>query len=117
MCCRARDPARSRVVCMLVIQSQVSLLWIVTMVVWFIVVCWLVSTALTILGLKRQTTLSSPTDLEFTNEDSPLVSVLVPARNEGHRVLSDSIRSILAQDYGNFEAIAVDDRSTDATGS
>ena len=45
------------------------------------------------------------------------MSILVPARNEEHRVLEKCIRSILAQDYGRFEVIAVDDRSTDATGS
>ncbi len=49
--------------------------------------------------------------------DAPLVSVIVAARNEEHRVLKQSIRSLLAQDYGHFEIIAVDDRSTDATRS
>ena len=53
----------------------------------------------------------------MTASDAPLVSVLVPARNEQHRVLADCIRSILAQDYGRFEVIAVNDRSTDATGA
>lgn len=45
------------------------------------------------------------------------MSVLVPARNEEHRVLADCIHSILDQDYGRFEIIAVNDRSTDATGA
>jgi chlorobactene glucosyltransferase len=49
--------------------------------------------------------------------DTPLVTVLVPARNEEHRVLADCLRSILAQDYGRFEVIVVNDRSTDATGA
>ena len=45
------------------------------------------------------------------------MSILVPARNEEQRVLEPCIRSILAQDYGNFEVIAVNDRSTDNTGA
>jgi chlorobactene glucosyltransferase len=53
--------------------------------------------------------------LKFQTGKAPLVSVLVPARNEAHRVLSDSILSMLSQDYPNFEVIAVDDRSTDGT--
>ena len=102
---------------MLAIEFQVSLISVVTIALWFIVFSWLVSTILTIFGLTRQRTLSAQTNLDFTDEDSPLVSVLVPARNEEHRVLAECIRSILAQDYGNFEVIAVDDRSTDATGT
>ena len=45
------------------------------------------------------------------------MSVLVPARNEEHRVLADCIQSILDQDYGRLEIIAVNDHSTDATGA
>jgi chlorobactene glucosyltransferase len=55
--------------------------------------------------------------LRLTESDAPLVSILVPARNEENRVLEACIRSILAQDYGNFEVIAVNDRSTDQTGA
>jgi chlorobactene glucosyltransferase len=55
--------------------------------------------------------------LHLTKSDAPLVSILVPARNEEQRVLGSCIRSILAQDYGQFEVIAVDDRSTDNTGA
>ena len=53
----------------------------------------------------------------MTTSDAPLVSILVPARNEEQRVLEPCIQSILAQDYGNFEVIAVNDRSTDRTGA
>src|SRR5262245_38340291 len=84
---------------------------------WFLVLTWLVSLALTIFGLFRQKPLLPATDTRLQAADSPLVSVLVPARNEEHRVLADCIRSLLAQDYGRFEVIAVDDRSTDATGA
>jgi chlorobactene glucosyltransferase len=47
--------------------------------------------------------------------DAPLVSVLVPARNEESRILEDAVRSIARQDYPNLEVIVVDDRSTDRT--
>jgi hypothetical protein len=92
-----------------------NLLAILTGFVWLIVFAWLVSIVLTLYGLSRQKPLLPTNHLRMTRSDAPLVSVLVPARNEQHRVLADCIRSILAQDYGRFEVIAVNDRSTDAT--
>jgi cellulose synthase/poly-beta-1,6-N-acetylglucosamine synthase-like glycosyltransferase len=44
----------------------------------------------------------------------PLVSVLVPAYNEGYRI-ADTLRSILALDYPSFEVLVVDDGSEDDT--
>src|SRR6267378_2743984 len=78
---------------------------------------WLVSIVLTLYGLARRKPLLPTNHLRMTASDAPLVSVLVPARNEQNRVLADCIRSILAQDYGRFEVIAVNDRSKDATGA
>lgn len=46
----------------------------------------------------------------------PLVSILVPARNEADRLLEACVRSLLAQDYPHIEIVAVDDRSEDRTG-
>ncbi len=46
--------------------------------------------------------------------DLPRVSILVPARNEEGNIRA-CIRSLLAQDYPNFEVIALDDQSSDAT--
>ena len=83
----------------------------------FIAFAWLVIVALTLHGLSRQSPLLATANLHLTASDAPLVSILVPARNEEQRVLEPCIRSILAQDYGNFEVIAVDDRSTDNTGT
>ena len=83
---------------------------------WFVAFVWLVMVILTVHGLRRQKALSPTPDLRLTENDAPLVSILVPARNEEHRVLEPCINSILAQDYGRFEVIAVNDRSTDATG-
>jgi len=46
----------------------------------------------------------------------PLVSVLLPARDEANRLLAPCVRSLLAQTYPRLEIVAVDDRSGDATG-
>lgn len=83
----------------------------------FIAFAWLVIVALTLHSLSRQGPLLATPNLRLTAGDAPLVSILVPARNEQQRVLEPCIRSIPAQDYGNFEVIAVDDRSTDNTGT
>lgn len=47
--------------------------------------------------------------------DAPLVSVIVPARNE-RRVIERCVHSILASDYPALEVVVVDDHSTDGTG-
>lgn len=46
--------------------------------------------------------------------DGPLVSVVVPARDE-ERGVHDAIASLAAQEYGSLEVIVVDDESSDAT--
>lgn len=88
-----------------------------TSILWFLVLAWVVSIVLTLYGLSRQKSLLPTDDLHLKTSDAPLVSILVPARNEQGRVLADCIRSILRQDYGRFEVIAVNDRSTDETGA
>jgi glycosyltransferase involved in cell wall biosynthesis len=45
----------------------------------------------------------------------PRLSVVVPARNEA-AAIARAVGSLLAQDYPDLEVIAVDDRSSDATG-
>lgn len=67
-----------------------------------------------VLRMRRSRTLD-----EFTADpprDAPLVSVIVPARNEA-RNIGRCVRSILATDYPNVELIVVDDQSTDGTGA
>src|SRR5262245_56343476 len=90
---------------------------IVAYLLWILVLAWIVSLALTIYGLSQQRPLSPVSDSTPPADDFPMVSIVVPARNEEHRVLADSVRSILAQDYEPFEVIAIDDRSTDNTRS
>jgi len=46
--------------------------------------------------------------------EAPLVSIIVPCFNYGH-YLSDTLDSILAQHFGQWECIVVDDGSTDNT--
>ena len=48
--------------------------------------------------------------------DPPLVSVVVAAKDEQANIEA-CLRSILAQDYPNFEVIVSNDRSVDATGA
>ena len=45
----------------------------------------------------------------------PRVSVLIPARNEESHI-GDCVRSLLVQDYPDFEVVVLNDHSTDRTG-
>ena len=83
-------------------------------IVWICAFGWLVFGAIALHGLAGRKPLLA-TDHEINN--APLISVLIPARNEACRVLAQSVKSVLAQDYEQLELIAVNDRSTDATES
>ncbi len=63
--------------------------------------------------LWNQRTLSRPLS-RLWDEEAPLVSVLVPARNEEDTV-ERCLRSLLAQDYPRLEVVVLDDGSTDDT--
>lgn len=64
-------------------------------------------------GVQSMTRLSCISPQKWT--DHPLVSIIVPACNEAGYI-EQAMGTLLEQDYGNFEIIAVDDRSTDNTG-
>ncbi len=46
--------------------------------------------------------------------NQPLVSVIIPTYNRTH-IMGETLNSVLAQTYGNWECIVVDDGSNDAT--
>jgi hypothetical protein len=48
------------------------------------------------------------------SEPAPIISIIFAARDEAEK-LPAALRTILAQDYSNFEVVAVNDRSRDAT--
>ncbi|HEV2131750.1 MAG TPA: glycosyltransferase family 2 protein [Longimicrobiaceae bacterium] len=50
------------------------------------------------------------------NGEAPSVSVVIAARDE-ERSIEEALRSVLRQEYEQFEVIVVDDRSRDATGA
>ena len=55
-----------------------------------------------------------PRRFDAPGDAAPLLSVLVPARNEAVRI-PPCLRSLLAQDYPNFEVIVLNDHSEDDT--
>lgn len=65
------------------------------------------------LGRKRMMLMRRPPP-EVPGE-LPLVTLLIPAKDEGERIRS-CLLSAIRQDYPNLEVIAIDDRSTDQTG-
>jgi chlorobactene glucosyltransferase len=56
----------------------------------------------------------APPPLRSDAADLPLVSVLVPARNEARRIVP-CLQSLCRQDYPNYEIIVLDDHSEDDT--
>jgi len=54
-------------------------------------------------------------DFEMAEHGHPKVSVILPARNE-QGFIERCLDSLLDQDYDNYEIIAIDDASEDATG-
>ena len=81
---------------------------------WLLFAIWSIAAGLPLIwfvgrSLKRQSD-RVPDPAEW-----PFVSVVVPARDEGHKI-EEGLRSLLASDYPRFEVIAINDRSQDQTG-
>lgn len=91
-------------------------LTLLTGIAWICALGWLVFAAVALYGLAGRRPLFLAQH-SHPKTDAPMVSVLIPARNEAGRILAQSVRSVLAQDYEHLEVIAVNDRSTDATES
>ena len=66
-------------------------------------------------GLRQIPDLLKPEFDQPAGPTAPSITVIVPARNEAADI-QDCLRSLLAQDYLRLEILAVNDRSTDATG-
>jgi hypothetical protein len=74
---------------------------------------WILPPLITYIRLRHSRSLDDESDVVL--ENPPLVSVIVPARNEAANI-SRCVRSILATNYPQLEVIVVDDSSTDGTG-
>lgn len=73
---------------------------------------WILTAVLTYRGMARIPVLTQVTP--FDGPKFPRVSILFAARDEAAK-LPEALASLLALDYPNYEIIAVDDRSEDAT--
>ncbi len=73
---------------------------------------WILTAILSYRGMARIPVLTQVTPFEGPN--FPRVSILFAARDEAAK-LPEALASLLALDYPNYEVIAVDDRSEDAT--
>lgn len=83
-----------------------EILWIAVLIVWLAA---LVRTAINLALVPRLR------DRHELPRSGPLVSVLIPARDE-ERTIERTLRALLAQTYENLEVIVLNDRSTDTTG-
>jgi chlorobactene glucosyltransferase len=75
---------------------------------------WVVGPLVAILRARRSRSLDD--ELSTPPSDAPLVSLIIPARNEAHNIRR-CVESALTSDYPRLEVIVVDDHSTDDTGA
>jgi GT2 family glycosyltransferase len=82
---------------------------------WALALAWLVksSNAMRYLPLVPEI---GGLEFDVEPEGTPSLTVVVPARNEAEHI-AGTLDSLLASDYAGLKIIAVDDRSTDATGT
>ena len=73
---------------------------------------WIIPPLVTWFRLRNSRSLDEESDVPLDNP--PLVSVILPARNEAHNI-ARCMSSIMSTTYPNLELIVVDDSSTDGT--
>jgi cellulose synthase/poly-beta-1,6-N-acetylglucosamine synthase-like glycosyltransferase len=85
----------------------------------FLGAVWLSRLLAVALNMHKITEITRP-ECDMTPRDAsgraPRVSIIVPARNEAEHIEA-ALLSLLQLDYPDYEVIAVDDRSEDATGN
>jgi len=90
---------------------MVDLILISTAIIIMFLIFWFLFLVLTILNLRKIDRL--PLNAKRTIKQLPLISVIIPTRNEADRV-ENCIKTLKKQSYSKFEVIIVDD-STDNT--
>ena len=82
---------------------------------WLIALAWLWKAITAARGIPQLPNLCDP-QYNLTPTGSPTITVIVPARNESADITA-TLESLLNQDYPNLQILAVNDRSTDTTGT
>ncbi len=84
-------------------------------IAWALVAVWLWQLWPIWLGIVSRRRLSDVAPASHDDPDLPMISIIVPARDEAAAV-GECLRRLRRLDYPSFEVIAINDRSTDATG-
>jgi glycosyltransferase involved in cell wall biosynthesis len=88
---------------------------IIEITAWLIAFTWLWKVIAAARGLPQVPNLLLPQN-NLTPPGDPSITVIVPARDEADNIAA-TLHSLLGQDYPNLQIIAIDDRSTDQTGT
>jgi chlorobactene glucosyltransferase len=83
-----------------------------TLIISVVFFSWIYLFIYTIKFLKQVPKLQS---FKLSNINLPKVSVILPARNE-EKYIQSCLKSLIDQDYNNYEIIVINDSSTDNTG-
>jgi cellulose synthase/poly-beta-1,6-N-acetylglucosamine synthase-like glycosyltransferase len=86
----------------------------ISITAWIVALGWIWKAVTAWWGLPKIPNLLEP-QFDRLPAGNPAITVVVPARNEAE-ALPFCLESLLKQDYTNLKIIAIDDRSTDATG-